>query len=507
MRKLFWCIWQMARKLQNALAQASYKARNGAENLSMNDQSGARKRRRSDTTISPVSSSSSEPQLFNHPYGSSPIKAPGSTYTTYKAHVNPAPHQRNMNHPRFTYPSPRKRFIQHIDVTLPTVEISRTSWKSKHKLPESSPASHRHHVHFPRSQDANNASFLSETSPVPESPPIGHVSDEDLSISQNSYNRDSYSFNASGPRTPPPTRTRSNRHRKSNATAEEACFLDLANSPSPANLMYPPSTPPSNSTFLGNSMISTPRGGGYAAPITPGPPLNFSEFLNMTPTPSPAQGAFGNYTPGLPNTPLAAKDARKKLHDSGLAPGEGSPMVGVSGLRSMKKGTGLGMDLGGELLPHWMTLEESFLPRWRYLLEDDDSDSILSELVIPIYDFTFYTGHRRSTIISQFSRHHSVGRIISLCWIHPVQEALKRGMDNCIWLGALDASIMYFLFISRYVNSQGKAVLALGSVALCRYEIHIISSYFSLLFRIILQSIVQDFNHSTSPGRNTGCRE
>lgn len=71
----------------------------------------------------------------------------------------------------------------------------------------------------------------------------------------------------------------------------------------------------------------------------------------MTPTPSPAQGAFGNYTPGLPNTPLAAKEARKKLQDGGLAPGEGSPMVGGAGFRSSKMGTGLGMDLGGELLP------------------------------------------------------------------------------------------------------------------------------------------------------------
>ena len=347
----------MARKLQNALAQASYKARNGAEHLTIDDQNGARKRRRSDTTISPISSSSSEPQLFTHPYGSSPTKAPGSAYTIYQAHINSGPHQRNKNHPYFTYPSPRKRSIQHSDVTLPTVELSRASWKTKHGLPESSPVLHRQHVHFPLSHDTNT-SFMSGTSIMPDSPPIGHISDEDLRLSQNSYDRDSYSFNASGPRTPPPTRNRSNKHRKSNITGEEACFLDLASSPSPAILgphvsgMYPPSTPPSNNTFLGNSMISTPRGGGgYTAPITPGPTVNFSEFLNMTPTPSPAQGAFGNYTPGLPNTPLAAKEARKKLQDGGLAPGEGSPMVGGASFRSTKKGTGLGMDLGGELLP------------------------------------------------------------------------------------------------------------------------------------------------------------
>lgn len=352
MRMFSYALCQMARKLQNALAQASFKTRNGAETLGIDDQGGARKRRRSDTTISPISSSSSEPQLLGHPYNSSPIKPSGPAYSIYKAHVNPGSHQRNMNHPRFTYPSPRKRrSFQHTDITLPTVEISRASWKSKHKLPESSPASHPQYVHFPISHEAS-ISFM------PESPPIGHVSDEDLNISQNSYNQESYSFNAAGPRTPPPTRTRSNRHRKSNATGEEACFLDLVSSPSPANLgahasgMYPPSTPPSNNTFIGASMISTPRGGGYAAPITPGPPLNFSEFLNMTPTPSPAQGAFGNYTPGLPNTPLAAREARKKFQDGGLAVGEVDPLLGNPALRSSKKGTGLGMDLGGELLPH-----------------------------------------------------------------------------------------------------------------------------------------------------------
>ena len=380
----------MARKLQNALAQASYKARNGAEILTIENQRGSRKRRRSDMTISPISSSSSEPQLFNHPYGSSPIKAPGSGYSIYKAHLNPGPHQRNTNHHNFTYPSPRKRSIQHSDVTLPTVEISRPSWKSKHGLPESSPVSHRQHVHFPMSHDTNNtSSFMSGTSPVSDSPPIGHISDEDLSMSQNSYNRDSYSFNASGPRTPPPTRTRSNKHRKSNVFGDDASFLDLASSPSPAILgphvagMYPPSTPPSNATFLASSMISTPRGGaggGYVAPITPGPPVNFSEFLNMTPTPSPAQGAFGNFTPGLPNTPLAAKEARKKLQDGGLAPGEGSPMVGGAGFRSSKKGTGLGMDLGGELLPRC----------WTGLYQRTMILHFIATLVFPFYDFYYH---------------------------------------------------------------------------------------------------------------------
>lgn len=350
----------MARKLQNALAIASYKARHEIDNFAFDlaeDRNASRKRRRSSITTSPISSSSSEPQRYPRPFDSSPIKASGSTYALYSARVEEGPHKRSMNQPRLTYSSPHKKPFRESTVTLPTLETSRNSWKSMHKLPESSPASQCQRVHFPTSHEAS-ASFISEASTVPDSPPLGHVSDEEICFSQSSFNRDSYNFNVSGPRTPPPTRTRSNRHRKSNPPGEGAFLLDPSNSPSPANLsnltasrMYPPSTPPSNAAGLGNSMISTPRGGGYAAPVTPGPALNFSEFLNMTPTPSPAQGAFGSYTPGLPNTPLAAKEARKKLQDGGQAPTDGSPIIGGSGRKSMKKGTGLGMDLGGELLP------------------------------------------------------------------------------------------------------------------------------------------------------------
>lgn len=350
----------MARKLQDALALASYRARNSVDNLAVDyveDNNMGRKRRRSSTTTSPNSSSSSEPQLFSSTFGSSPIKALVLNFGISHAEFDEGPQKRTMTNPRFTYSSPRKRSVRQLKVAQPIIETSRNTWMSTHKLSESSPALHYQHAPFPLSHVTND-SFLSVASTVPSSPPLGHVSDEETSLPHGSFNQDAYSFNASGPRTPPPTRTRSARHRKSNPAGEGArLLLDLASSPSPANFdpktsgMYPPSTPPSYNAVLGSSMMTTPKNGGYtAAPITPGPAFNYADFIHMTPTPSPAQGAFGSYTPGLPNTPLAAKEARKKLQEGGLAPGDGSPMAGRSG-RKLRKETGLGMELGGELLP------------------------------------------------------------------------------------------------------------------------------------------------------------
>ncbi len=352
----------MARKLQGALALASYKARNGMDNLAFDtagDKNAGRKRRAS-TTISPSSSSSYEPQLFSSPFCSSPIKAPSSSHGIYSEHLEEGPQKRSKIHPRLTYPSPspRKRTLRQSTAAIPAVESSRNQWKPMHKLPASSPASYKPPVHFPAGHEAN-ASFMSGMSTLPDSPPLGQNSDEESSLQERSFSRDAYSFNAAGPRTPPPTRNRSDKHRKSNPTGEGVrLLLDFASSPSPANAcpnrsgMNPPSTPPSKSTALGTSMMTTPQGERYtAAPITPSPAFNIADYLNLTPTPSPAQGAFGSYTPGLPNTPLTAKKPRKKLPDGGIVPIDGSPLVGVSGRRSNKKETGLGMDLGGELLP------------------------------------------------------------------------------------------------------------------------------------------------------------
>lgn len=130
--------------------------------------------------------------------------------------------------------------------------------------------------------------------------------------------------------------------------------MHLATSPSPANQamksnLHPPSTPPSDPHALPSSMMPLSGAGGFLGGFnTPGQNFAWADFINVTP--SPAQGAFGNRTPGLPKTPLAAKEARRRLNlDSLVAPG-GSP-----NLTSVKRGPttkdmGLGMELGGELV-------------------------------------------------------------------------------------------------------------------------------------------------------------
>lgn len=91
-------------------------------------------------------------------------------------------------------------------------------------------------------------------------------------------------------------------------------------------------------------MMSTP---GMAGFNTPGQQFNFADFVNITP--SPAQGAFGN-TPIIAKTPLAAKEARRRLNlDTLVPPGLGSPNVSNIGRGSRNTDSGLGMELGGEL--------------------------------------------------------------------------------------------------------------------------------------------------------------
>lgn len=81
---------------------------------------------------------------------------------------------------------------------------------------------------------------------------------------------------------------------------------------------------------------------------TPGQNFNFADFVNVTP--SPAQGAFSNRTPGPAKTPLGAKEARKRPNFDTLIPPSGSPNLSNVGRGSINKDSGLGMELGGELV-------------------------------------------------------------------------------------------------------------------------------------------------------------
>lgn len=92
------------------------------------------------------------------------------------------------------------------------------------------------------------------------------------------------------------------------------------------------------------SLTPTPGGGPFPNFGTPGQQFNFADFVNVTP--SPAQPAWGNRTPGnASRTPLAARDARKRLNFDNLAP------PNTSSPRLRTKDAGLALQLGGELHP------------------------------------------------------------------------------------------------------------------------------------------------------------
>jgi len=347
---------QIARKLQDRLALASYKAQNGQENLSFKDVEARlettikRKRTSFSFESSPTcSSSSSEQQFFSSAIASSPPSAPIFS-DDIRGSGNPRISRRknvyqSMNMEPGIHKSKR---IRSCSMAPPLVEKTYRSWRHSHDLPQSSPISHRE-SHFSTSRGPN-LSFASEISTVPDPPPIGHVSeDEGEGLRNQSFRMSITNSRSSPPRTPPPTRSR---QRKINAGGEEGAdlLLYLATSPSPANpglkssRIFAPSTPPSNNSALPSAMMHT---SGMAGFNTPGQQFNFADFVNITP--SPAQGAFGNRTPGPAKTPLAAREARRRLNLDSFAPPTGSPTL--SNLRgAMSNESGLGMELGGELV-------------------------------------------------------------------------------------------------------------------------------------------------------------
>ena len=351
----------MARKLHDRLALASYKTQHGQENLSFSDVEARlektiqRKRPVSSLgTSSSTTSSSSDRPFFSGGLASSPLSAPFSSEEIRSSVNTRVSRKRNIYQSASMDlgPMPSKR-VRSQSTAPPLFDDLRPSWKSTHNLPESSPIYRHHESHFSNSHGPS-MSFASDISTIPASPNFGHVSDDDDNneMPTHSFSMNS-TFRSSPPRTPPPTRGRAARHRKgTNEAGEEGAdlLLYLATSPSPANpglrasQIYAPSTPPSKNQALPSSMMSTPGIGGFN---TPGQ-FNFADFVNITP--SPAQGAFGNRTPGIAKTPLAAKEARRRLNFDTLVPPGGSPNISNIGRGSINKDSGLGMELGGELV-------------------------------------------------------------------------------------------------------------------------------------------------------------
>ncbi|KAJ5382757.1 hypothetical protein N7517_000668 [Penicillium concentricum] len=236
----------------------------------------------------------------------------------------------------------RKRLRSDSDSERPA-KAPRVSWKSSHRLPESSPGMNRH-----RPSRRPQAPFMSEaTIPEMSSPVYPRPSEEiDPDLPLHSFQTMSSVVGSSPPRTPPPKHMRLSRPQNHEDGAD--LLLYLANSPTPArvargngNHAFPPSTPPSQHAVL-PGMTPTLGGGMFANISTPNQQFNFADFVNVTP--SPAQPTWDGRTPRNPaRTPLTSN--RKRLNfDALVPPSNSSP-------RLRGKETGLALQLGGELHP------------------------------------------------------------------------------------------------------------------------------------------------------------
>lgn len=336
----------MSRKLQDKLALATYKSRHGLNGMNFGvieaHLSNNLKRKGGSSVVSSSSSSSSASDFSSYPRALQSSPLPPIDFSD-----GFRPGEDDMRSKK------RARFVSSFLDQTPTSTARKSkrghkysrplgpsqSWKAAYQLADSSPIKARFQTDF-RTSHGPNISFAAST--LPDSPGFGPSS------SPNSPSLPATTFHGELPRTPPPTRSRSLRNGKNgNANnGEEAAnlLLHLHTSPSPANNkpIFLPSTPPSNFAAL-HSLLH-----GGTTPLTnlattPGPAFNFADFVNVTP--SPAQGAFSR-TPGPPKTPLAAKEARRRLNfDNLLPPGGGSPTM------TRQKMAGLGMELGGELVP------------------------------------------------------------------------------------------------------------------------------------------------------------
>ncbi|KAL8997084.1 MAG: hypothetical protein Q9169_003574, partial [Polycauliona sp. 2 TL-2023] len=355
----------MARKLHDRLALARYKTQHGLDNLSPNlveahlESTLKRKRPGSSfSTSSDTSSTTSDQPIFSGGLNSSPRTAvilSDDIHPSMPANVSAMKPTHNSTY-NFadTSTAYRKRNLTR-SMAPPLSDPARASWKSAHNLPQSSPG-FQQNPHLSSSQ-APHLSFASQDSTVPNTPPFGSVSDEEAHESLDPpFGMTSSHFRSSPPCTPPPTRSRKSCNQKGAAVGEKEAelLMHLATSPSPANQglnhkLYPPSTPPSNHQALPSSVMSNSGTNGFLAGLnTPGQNFAWADFINVTP--SPAQGAFGNRTPGLPKTPLAAKEARRRLNLDSLAATGGSSNAIITGRGPTARGTGLGMELGGELV-------------------------------------------------------------------------------------------------------------------------------------------------------------
>ncbi|KAF2641285.1 hypothetical protein P280DRAFT_425652, partial [Massarina eburnea CBS 473.64] len=352
---------KVTRTLKTRFALANVKVKHGWQDLSLDhleprvDVELKRKRPGS----SNMSDASSVSERFYPPNAldSSPLAAPIFSEDIQRSGSRSGSSHGQNKRSRYT-PSFNKYpgSSNHARTKVRTSTTAANSWKNSFQLPQSSPVYHRRHARFGR-MHTPSLSFVSETSTIPNeprSPLLSEDDDEDLPIT--SFQLRSSHFRSTpprAPRTPPPGgRSLRLRHNPFNTTgaADANLLMNFATSPSPARRtssrpqMVAPSTPPPKSTPLPSSMMTTPGGGGsYKFDLaTPSTNVNFNDFITFSP--SPAQPPAGwNRTPIASKTPVAAREARRRLNFDALLPP-------TSDNARIAKVEGLSMELGGELV-------------------------------------------------------------------------------------------------------------------------------------------------------------
>ncbi|KAK5995762.1 hypothetical protein PT974_04180 [Cladobotryum mycophilum] len=305
---------KIARRLQNRLALAQFKTKHGWEDLTLDiiepkvEEEMKRKRLYDGDILSDSSSSASDLPYPTKTLMSSPLKAPLFSDAIGSSNGSSG-HRKRTYFASFDNEcsSPTKRYRG-----SPTAHKSFAAqhvWKDGHQLAQSSPAKTRRQQHFTTSAGPD-VSFFQQRRIASDF--ILHnfaaPSDDDDDLLP------AHSFVATNLRSSPP-RTPPMQTRKPGEEGADL-LLYLAASPSPAvkanrGRMERPSTPPPKSSKmdLPSSMMTTP-GGGNLFPNTPDQGFNFTDFVNITP--SPAQKVWK--TPGplsVSRTPLSV--ARRRL--------------------------------------------------------------------------------------------------------------------------------------------------------------------------------------------------
>ncbi|KEZ43580.1 Uncharacterized protein SAPIO_CDS4506 [Scedosporium apiospermum] len=307
---------------KNRLALAQFKTKHGWEDLTLDTiepkvEEERRRRRLIEGDVLSDSSSSTSDIYPSRTLMSSPLKAPGPMFSDS---IGPSTGHRKRSYMGSLEtiddlsPSKRYRLSPSTHKSFPS---GHATWKDMHQLAQSSPIKPRRQQHF-TTQAGPNVSFLTSPALLLQS------DDEDDMLPMHSFN---VGPRSSPPRTPPmrsrPLNGRRSRERLNGndlggaaKTGEEGAdlLLYLAASPSPAvgsrRNMEPPSTPPpKNNLALPSSMMVTPGGSGLF-PNTPGQNFDFSDFVNITP--SPAQKPWKTpVTLSSTRTPLSV--ARRRL--------------------------------------------------------------------------------------------------------------------------------------------------------------------------------------------------